>query len=474
MSDIADRDLWLEILRALETRLKRSDFLTWFQHTSVLKNENGILTIGFPIVLSRDWVVNKYRAVVLEAAKSVDETIEDLSFEVDGKLSQAGDTRAVDVNKISEFKKTLRKIPNKEEYKINADGVRSKTLNPKYTLDNYIIGPENRLAHAACLAIARKPGQAYNPLFVYGGVGLGKTHLLQATGNAIIKHNPNAVVAYVTSEKFMNEIVDAIRSQKAKNFKNKYRNVDCLIIDDIQFLANKERTQEEFFHTFNELYDANKQIILSADRPPKELRDIEDRLISRFEMGMIVDVHFPDYETRIAILHAKCREYQVLLPNEILEFIAYNVHHSIRELEGVLLQAIAQYELEQSTPTIRSVAQIMKKLNRGGEFAVLEEGREHRSLAKTPDDVILIVADYFKLNKSDITGSARQKEFLIPRQISMYLIRKELKASFEQIGEEFGRNHTTVMHAVGKIIKEMRKDQRLMRDVNAIKQEMGL
>lgn len=474
MSDIANRDFWLEILKALEPRLKRSDFLTWFQHTALLKNEDGVLTVGFPIVLSRDWVVNKYRVVVIEAAQSVDEEVKDILFEVDGKLGQAGDTRTVDVNKISDQKKILRKIPNKEEYKINSDGVRSKTLNPKYTLDNYIIGPENRLAHAACLAIARKPGRAYNPLFVYGGVGLGKTHLLQATGNEIIKHNPNAIVAYVTSEKFMNEIVDAIRSQKAKSFKNKYRNVDCLIIDDIQFLANKERTQEEFFHTFNELYDANKQIILSADRPPKELRDIEDRLISRFEMGMIVDVHFPDYETRLAILHAKCREYQVLLPNEVLDFIAYNVHHSIRELEGVLLQAIAQYELEQSTPTIRSVAQIMKKLNRGGEFAVLEEGREHRSLAKTPDDVVDIVADYFKLNKSDITGSARQKEFLIPRQICMYLIRKELKASFEQIGEEFGRNHTTVMHAVDKIIKEMLKDQRLMRDVNAIKQEMGL
>jgi len=365
-------------------------------------------------------------------------------------------------------------MPGKEEYMINTDGVRSKTLNPKYTLESYVIGPENRLAHAACMAIAKKPGQAYNPLFVYGGVGLGKTHLLQATGNAIIKHNPRAIVAYMTSEKFMNEIVDAIRNQKAKSFKTKYRNVDCLIIDDIQFLAHKERTQEEFFHTFNELYDANKQIILSADRPPKELRDIKDRLISRFEMGMIVDVQFPDYETRLAILHAKCREYQVLLPADVLEFMAYNVHHSIRELEGVLMQAVAQYELEQSTPTIRSVAKIMKKLNRGGEFAVLDDGREHKSLAKTADDVIDIVADYFKLTKSDITGSVRKKEVLVPRQICMYLIRKELRASFEQIGEEFGRNHTTVMHAVDKIVKMMRKDQRLIRDVNALKQEMGL
>ncbi|MBT7484240.1 chromosomal replication initiator protein DnaA [Candidatus Peregrinibacteria bacterium] len=474
MSDTTHRDFWIEVLKALEPNLKRSDFLTWFQHTTVLNKEKNVVTVGFPVVLSRDWAANKYKKELLSAAQSVDPEIKEILYEVDGKLGQGDDARSIDVNKVSEPIKKVRKMPGKEEYMINTDGVRSKTLNPKYTLESYVIGPENRLAHAACMAIAKKPGQAYNPLFVYGGVGLGKTHLLQATGNAIIKHNPRAIVAYMTSEKFMNEIVDAIRNQKAKSFKTKYRNVDCLIIDDIQFLAHKERTQEEFFHTFNELYDANKQIILSADRPPKELRDIKDRLISRFEMGMIVDVQFPDYETRLAILHAKCREYQVLLPADVLEFMAYNVHHSIRELEGVLMQAVAQYELEQSTPTIRSVAKIMKKLNRGGEFAVLDDGREHKSLAKTADDVIDIVADYFKLTKSDITGSVRKKEVLVPRQICMYLIRKELRASFEQIGEEFGRNHTTVMHAVDKIVKMMRKDQRLIRDVNALKQEMGL
>ena len=474
MSNTTHRDFWIEVLKALEPNLKRSDFLTWFQHTTILNKEKETLTVGFPMVLSRDWAANKYQKELLLATQSVDPNIKEILYEVDGKLGQSDDVRSIDVNKVSEPIKKVRKMPGKEEYKVNTDGIRSKTLNPKYTLESYVIGPENRLAHAACMAIAKKPGQAYNPLFVYGGVGLGKTHLLQATGNAILKHNPRAIVVYMTSEKFMNEIVEAIRSQKAKSFKTKYRNVDCLIIDDIQFLANKERTQEEFFHTFNELYDANKQIILSADRPPKELRDIKDRLISRFEMGMIVDVQFPDYETRLAILHAKCREYQVLLPAVVLEFMAYNVHHSIRELEGVLMQAVAQYELEQSTPTIRSVAKIMKKLNRGGEFAVLDEGREHKSLAKTADDVIDIVADYFKLTKSDVTGSVRKKEVLVPRQICMYLIRKELRASFEQIGEEFGRNHTTVMHAVDKIVKMMRKDQRLIRDVNALKQEMGL
>lgn len=473
MSD-SHRNFWIEVLNALEPLMKRSDFLTWFQHTGVLERNEGKLVIGFPMVLSRDWVVNKYHQTLLEAVQACDPTVESIVYEVEGKLSHPDDLRAVDIQLLSPAHKKVRKVRGKEEFTVTADGVRSKALNPKYTLDNFIIGAENRLAHAASIAVSKRPGQAYNPLFVYGDVGLGKTHLLQATGNAILRNNPNGVVAYMTSEQFTNEIVEAIRRQGAKTFKDRYRNVDCLIIDDIQFLANKATTQEEFFHTFNALYDANRQIIISADRPPKELRDIKDRLISRFEMGMIVDVQFPEYETRLAILHAKCREYQVLLPNEVLEFIAFNVHHSIRELEGILIQAIAQYELEQSTPTLRGVAAIMKKLNRSGEFAVLEDGREHRSLAKTPEDIIQIVAEYYKLTKSDLIGPVRRKEFLLPRQISMYLIRKELDASYEQIGEEFLRNHTTVMHAYEKIVTLMRKDHKIVRDINALKQAMGL
>ena len=473
MSDTL-RDFWIQILTALEPKIKRSDFLTWFQHTAIVKREGETITIGFPITLSRDWVANRNHSTLFEAVQSLDSTIKRIHYEVDGKLGQPDDLRSVDVNSVLKGLKNVKKVRNKEEYTVTTEGVRSKALNPRYTLDNFIIGAENRLAHAACMAVGRRPGGAYNPLFVYGGVGLGKTHLLQATGNEILHRNPNAVVVYMTSERFTNEIVEAIRKQGAKDFKAKYRHVDCLIIDDIQFLARKERTQEEFFHTFNELYDANKQIIISADRPPKELKDLQDRLISRFEMGMIVDVQFPDYETRLAILQAKCREHQVLLPTEVLDFIAYNVHHSIRELEGILMQAIAQYELEQITPTVRSVAAIMKKLNRGGEFAVVEDGREHKSLAKTPDEVISIVADYFKLTKSDIVGPVRKKEILFPRQIAMYLIRKDLGASLEQIGEEFSRNHTTVMHSIEKVIKLLRKDTKMVRDVNALKQEMGL
>jgi len=426
MPETSHKEFWTQILKALEVRVKRSDFLTWFQHATVLSRADNSVVVGFPVVLSRDWVANKYLGQLLDSIQAVDPTVTDVKCEVDGKLGQADDDRSVDVKSLSSpADKKLRKVRNKQEYVVNSQGMRSKALNSSYTLENYIIGPDNRLAHAASVAVSKRPGTAYNPLFIYGDVGLGKTHLLQATGNGIIKHNRNAVVVYMTSEKFTNEIVQAIGNRGTKEFKAKYRNVDCLIIDDIQFLANKDRTQEEFFHTFNELYDANKQIIISADRPPKELKDLKDRLISRFEMGMIVDVQFPDYETRLAILHAKCREHQVLLPADVLEFIAYNVHQSIRELEGVLMQAIAQYELEQVTPTVRSVASLLKKLNRNGEFAVLaDDGRVHQSLAKTPDDVIGIVAEYYKLMKSDLIGPVRKKEILFPRQISMYLIRK--------------------------------------------------
>lgn len=468
------RDFWIQVLRQLQPTIKKSDFLTFFKDTTILRRAEGVVTIGFANVFTRDWTANKYRQALLDIFQQIDPLIEQVEFDVDGKLGQPDDTRAIDIHQLEMSVKKVRKLPNREEYTVTTDGLRSKTLNPKYTLENYIIGSENRLAHAACMAVSKRPGTAYNPLFIYGGVGLGKTHLLQATGNGILKYNPQAVIAYMTSERFMNEIVDAIQKQKSQTFKAKYRNLDCLIIDDIQFMAGKERTSEEFFHTFNELYDANRQIIISADRPPKELTDLEDRLTSRFEMGMIVDVQFPDYETRLAILHAKCREHQVIMPPDVLDFIAYNVHHSIRELEGVLLQAIAQYELEQSTPTVRMVAEILKKLHRDGHFAILEDGREHRSLAKTPEDVITLVADYFKLTKSDLVGEVRKKEILLPRQIAMYLIRKELDASFEQVGEAFGKNHTTVMHAVDKVVALLRKDQKVVRDVNAVKGQMGL
>jgi chromosomal replication initiator protein len=466
------QDLWLRILEKVEVEVKRPHFLTWFQNTALLSYHDGLLVIGVPNIFAKDWLENKIGAQLMEAIKAVHPQVREIMYEVDPHLALPDDSRGIDVNKqFAGKEKKTRKLPGKQEVRL-LEGISSKCLNPKYSLQNFVVGPSNRLAHAASLAVGMSPGSIYNPLFVYGGVGLGKTHLLQATGNEILRNDPDKVVVYMTSERFTNEIVEAIGKRNSKEFKDRYRRVDCLIIDDIQFLANKDRTQEEFFHTFNELYDNGKQIIISSDRPPKELNDLQDRLVSRFEMGMIVDVQFPDYETRLAILHAKCRDHEVLIHPEVLEFIAMHVHDSVRELEGVLVQAIAQAELEHSTPTVRSVAKIIKKLGRETNLPNVDAS-EGRTLHA--EDVIEIVGQHYRIAQDELLGDSRKSGVLVPRQVAMYLLRSELNLAYEQIGAECGgKNHTTVMHACMKLEKQLKKDKNLLRDVNSIKKEMGL
>jgi len=468
-----NKELWKSILLRIEPTIKKVNFLTWFQSTAILKKEEEKLYIGVPSTFAHDWLANKYHVKILQAAQEVDLSIKEIEYEVHSSLSDKTDTRRIEIKKI--FKnsiKKLRKLPNKAEISV-MPGVSSKILNSKYTLDNYITGKENHLAQAVCQAVAQNPGALYSPLFIYGGVGLGKTHLLQATGNQIVRNDPSKVVVYMTSEKFVNEIVRAIGNKKTKSFKDRYRNVDCFIIDDIQFLANKNSTQEEFFHTFNELYDNNKQIIISSDKPPKELKGlIEERLVSRFQMGMIVDVVVPEFETRLSILHNKCQEHQMILAPDLLEFIAGNVETSIRELEGILLQTIARAKVTNSTPTIRTVTELFQKLNGTTNKNQIQEVT---TTIETSEDVVSIVANHFHLEKSDLTGSARRKEIMIPRQICMYLIRKELEKSFESIGDIFGgRSHTTVMHACSKIRNNLPTDQKLTHEIHSIKQAMGL
>ncbi|MBT6069243.1 chromosomal replication initiator protein DnaA [Candidatus Peregrinibacteria bacterium] len=467
------KELWSQLLEKLQPRIKRAHFVTWFQDTGVIKNENGVLIVGVPNPFAGDWIKSKYLDTLLELAKEVDPTIESVEIEVHSSLSAKDHAHKVDVKKInSPVVKKTRKLPNKNEVKL-IEGISSRCLNPKYTLDNYVVGPGNRLAHAAASAVSVKPGSTYNPLFVYGGVGLGKTHLLQSIGNEILRNFPDKTVVYVTSEKFTNEIVEAIQKYDSKKFKQKYRNVDCLIIDDIQFLANKDRTQVEFFHTFNELYDMNKQIVISSDRPPKELSGLEDRLVNRFEMGMIVDVQMPDFETRLAILQKKVQNYEALVPVEVLEFIAYHCQSSVRELEGVLKQAMAQADLENSMPTVKSVAAIMDKLCPKREYK--EFVKEIPRIITDIEEVIRLVSDYYNVTPDNVVGTGRKREFMVPRQVCMYLVRNELKQSYEHIGEEFGgRNHTTVMHACDKVNGYLKYDQRLVRDINALKREMGM
>ncbi|PIR51071.1 chromosomal replication initiator protein DnaA [Candidatus Peregrinibacteria bacterium CG10_big_fil_rev_8_21_14_0_10_49_24] len=465
------QDIWVDILKALSTELQRGQFITWFRDTAVLGREDKTLIVGLPLPMYLSWHLEHYRALTLEAAKSIDPTIEQIVYKVDGGLKD-NSQRSVDILSLFPEPKK-RKVPGRQEVKM-AEGLISKILNPRYTLDNFVVGSNNRLAQAACQAVAAAPGGKYNPLFLYGNVGLGKTHLLQATGNEILKKDPRAVVLYTTSEDFTNEVVEAIRTQKMEKLRSRYRRVDVLIVDDVQFLANKERTQEEFFHTFNALYEDRKQVILSADRPPQELQ-LAERLLSRFARGMIADVSMPDYETRLAILVEKAREYEIFMDAKVLEFIAEHMPTNIRELEGILMQAVAQYELEQRMPTVGSIAQIMSKLHHDPHIEEEHVGFEvPEKRAATFQDVMEATSRYYSVSVQDMVGVSRVREILIPRQIAMYIGKKYLRMSYVRLGELFSnRDHTTVMNAVEKIEKKTQNDPQILREMRAIERDLG-
>ncbi len=467
---LSNRDLWLEVLRILEPKVVRSQFITWFKDTAVLGREEGTLIVGLPLPMFLNWHLEHYRALTLQAAQEVDPTIEQVVYKVDGGLKD-DPMRTLDL--LQHFgDPKRRKLPGKQEVKL-AEGIVSKILAPRYSLENFIVGSGNRLAYAACQAVAAQPGGKYNPLFLYGGVGLGKTHLLQATGSAILKNMPKATIVYTTTEDFTNQVIEAIQTQRMEQFRKRYRVVDVLIIDDVQFLANKERTQEEFFHTFNALYEDHKQIILSADRPPQELQ-LEDRLTSRFERGMIADVSAPDYETRLAILSQKVQEYQIFMDRNVLQFIAEHVTRNVRELEGILMQAVALYELEQRVPTIKSISEIMRKLNKDPHMEEEQVGfSAPMQRNATFQDIVEAVSRYYSVSVADMTGQSRVREILVPRQIAMYLCKKYLRMSFVRIGELFSnRDHTTVMNAFEKIEDKMQNDPQLLREVRALEKEL--
>lgn len=467
------KDLWIKIIETLAKDLPRPQILTWFKNTALLVNENGHLKIGLPLPYFLGWHEAHLAASTLKAAQGLDTAIKSLEYVVDISLNE-GNPLVVDV--LNHFPTGPgRKLPNLPITK-SKEGVISRILNPTYTLDNFITSPENRLAHAACQNVAKYPGHNYNPLFIYGGVGLGKTHLLQAVGNEVLKHDPNAFVVYTTTEDFTNEVIQAMRSKNMDHIRKKYRRVDVLIIDDIQFIANKERTEEEFFHTFNTLYESGKQIIISSDRPPHELSLLSERLTSRFESGMLIEVKIPDYETRLAILMEKCKRAQIFINQDVLEFTAFNVSHSVRALEGVLKQIIAKYELEHTSPTVKSVAHLLQATQKKEVkmVGIMPRGQELPQSAITLEQLIDSVSNYFSINKADVLGSSRCRESLIPRQVIMYLASIKLRISLSKIGQMFGnRNHTTVMHSVTKMKERLKTDRQLLRDINAIAHEIG-
>ena len=352
---------------------------------------------------------------------------------------------------------------NKEELLANGsidnnNGYSNSSLNPKYTFDTFVVGNNNRFAHAAALAVAEAPATAYNPLFLYGGVGLGKTHLMHAIGNEILLNNKSANILYVTSEKFTNQLINAIKDNKNEQFRNRYRNIDVLLIDDIQFIAGKERIQEEFFHTFNSLHESGKQIILSSDKPPKDIPLLEDRLKSRFEWGLIADISNPDYETRLAILRKKAQTDNILVDDEILSNIATKVASNIRELEGVFNKLVAFSSLAHGPITMEMAEKAINDISSQKEKVISAEYIQE------------VVAKYFNINKRDLKSSKRSNDIAYPRQIAMYLCREVAQMSFPKIGEEFGkRDHTTVMHGYSKIEKELKDNSNTKLIVESVK-----
>lgn len=445
---MSNEELWQAVLAQVQFKISPANFATWFKNTSILEKKNSEVIVSVPNNFSKEWLENKYHKLILNTLKSLGEQVREI------KYITARTSLKIKPSQVLTSETDQLEFP---EFQINKE----TNLNQRYVFDNFIIGAFNELPHAAAMAILKNPGYVYNPLFIYGGVGLGKTHLLQAIGNQILKDHPDKKVKYLSSEKFTSGIVESIKNHNIENLKSVYQQADVLIIDDVQFLAGKEKTQEEFFHIFNALYEKNKQIVLSSDRPPKAIPALEERLRSRFEGGMIADIGVPDYETRIAILKTKASEKQLNVSQEILEYVASNIQRNIRELEGALNRLGAYQKLNNLSPDINIAKTLLKNV-------IFNPAK-----VATPKKVIQVVAEFYDLKENDLLSITRKKEIVRPRQIAMYILREELKNSFPSIGRKFGgKDHTTAMHAYSKIIQEMEKSENLSDEISLIKQRI--
>jgi chromosomal replication initiator protein len=458
--------LWKAALGQLELRVSRGNFLTWFQATKINERKGQTVVIETPNAFTYEWLSKKYYQAVLEVLQDLDTKIENVEFTIKTRsVSPRSLKRRFRIlahkrtKELLDDKKTEPPLPTSTQIRTTK---LTKTLNSSYTFESFIVGSSNEVAYAAGRAVAEKPGGVYNPLFIYGGVGLGKTHLLQAIGNTIVQKNPSARVLYVSSEKFINDFVQAIRERSAQKFKHHYRDVDVLIIDDVQFLAGKGKTQEELFHTFNALHGQGRQVILSSDRSPHAIPTFEERLRSRLGGGMTADIQQPDYETRLAIISEKAGKREGLFDKEALAFIAKNIQKNVRELEGALNRVIAHCDLNNERATLPYVKKVLEGL--------LEHPQQKTINSKS---IIEVVGGYYTLSLEELCGKSRKKEIVRPRQIAMYLLRKENNLSFPSIGEYFGgRDHTTAMHACDKIEKLLEHDDETLREINFIRERL--
>ncbi|MBX3028644.1 MAG: chromosomal replication initiator protein DnaA [Chloroflexi bacterium] len=456
------KQVWRAALGELQVSLSPANFETWLKDTALVAVDDTLFRVAVPSGFAKDWLESRYRSLISQTLARVVGYSVTLEFEV-REVAPSERADSEDEPAESAPAETTRETSTRvrlEPGRVGAPEGGSVSLNPRYTFRNFIVGSANRLAHAASLSVAERPGHAYNPLFLYGGVGLGKTHLMHAIGNAVISRFPRKRVVYVTSEKFTNDFITCVQQGRFDDFRNRYRRIDLLLIDDIQFIADKERTQEEFFHTFNAIHDEGKQIVLSSDRPPRQIATLEERLRSRFEWGLIADLTAPDLETRIAILRAKAEEQSVPISSQALEFIARKVASNIRELEGALNRIVA-YASMQGMPISADLAQ-----------AVLSNVLYNpRKKAVTPERIAQAVSEYYGVDMEALKGQKRERAIVMPRQVAMYLMRAETEASLLRIGAELGgRDHSTVLHACDKIDREMQDNEDLRRELAAVRE----
>ncbi|MDE3102119.1 MAG: chromosomal replication initiator protein DnaA [Chloroflexota bacterium] len=448
------RGVWSSALGELQLGVSKANFDTWFKETSVLSEEDDVYCVGVPNAFAREWLEKKYRPQVREALRHIVGRTVDVRFVTTS--GTPGSPRAPGSSAPPDGVETRPAVapPDRRELPVTA------VLNPRYAFSTFVVGSNNRLAHAAALSVAERPGHSYNPLFIYGGSGLGKTHLMHAIGNAVMSRHPRKRVGYATSEKFTNEFINAIRAQKTEDFRERYRRIDVLLIDDIQFIAGKESTQDEFFHTFNAIHEEGKQIVLSSDRPPKAIASLEERLRSRFEWGLIADISPPDLETRIAILRAKAEAQNVAVPPPVIDYLAQRIVSNIRELEGALTRVVA-YATLNAVPVTTDLAQQMLQ-------NILQTPRRQNL---SPEKIVEVVARYYQVPVDQLRGKARDKQIVLPRQVAMYLMREETEAPLLRIGAALGgRDHSTVLHGCEKIEREMSESDDFRREVGALRE----
>ena len=454
-------NIWQAVLGEIELSISHGNFITWFKNTQLISDFDGEIIIGVNNIFVKQQLEKKFINNIKDILEKNGVQVKTISFKIQNIAREDTDTipdniieESVENNQIDKINKTYQPLTNSLSHTYR------QGLNEKYTFDNFIVGDGNELAFAACQAIVSQPGTRYNPLFIYGGVGIGKTHLIQAVGNYLVKNNNFSKVLYISTEQFVQEFVDALRFRKTADFVSHYRTADVLIVDDVQFIAGKEKIQEEFFHTFNALHQANKQIIISSDKPPKDIPTLEDRLKSRFAWGMSIDMQNPDFETRCAIIKIKTSEQGIDLTNDVIEFLANNIQTNIRELEGALNQLLAFCEMRQLEPNLAITSSL---------FSSIKTRPKHLSSRQ----IVEKTARYFQIQLDDILGAKRDKDIVVPRQVAMYILRSELHLSFPKIARELGRkDHTTAIHSVDKIEKESKINMEIKKAITEITEKL--